>query len=362
MTQTYLFADALMDVPLDSPVNVASVPQRSPFRYPGGKTWLVPLFRRWLASKIRPPQLLIETFAGGGIIGLTAAMENLAQRVILVELDDQVAAVWETILSDGAGWLAARIQHFEMSLENLNAELLRPPESRRELAFQTILRNRTAHGGILAAGAGVLKHGENGKGVSSRWYAKTIAHRIRAIGMVTDRIQFINGDAFAVMNQYRLSHDTVFFIDPPYTAGGKRAGSRLYTHSEIDHERLFQQCGELAGDFLITYDNAPEVVALAARHGFQTKTVAMKNTHHAEMTELLIGRDLGWMDYEWVMTEEPPPYRINPPQTIKSARKRKKVASTRATTTRTNVEDQSSRKSKPKKSKPTTKAPKTRAA
>lgn len=24
-------------------VNVASVPQRSPFRYPGGKTWLVPL-------------------------------------------------------------------------------------------------------------------------------------------------------------------------------------------------------------------------------------------------------------------------------------------------------------------------------
>ena len=23
-------------------VNVASVPQRSPFRYPGGKTWLIP--------------------------------------------------------------------------------------------------------------------------------------------------------------------------------------------------------------------------------------------------------------------------------------------------------------------------------
>jgi DNA adenine methylase len=29
-------------------VNVASVPQRSPFRYPGGKTWLVPRVRRWL--------------------------------------------------------------------------------------------------------------------------------------------------------------------------------------------------------------------------------------------------------------------------------------------------------------------------
>ena len=25
----------------------------------------------------------------------------------------------------------------------------------------------------------------------------------------------------------------VFFIDPPYTAGGKKAGNRLYTHFEL---------------------------------------------------------------------------------------------------------------------------------
>ena len=30
------------DVSPTEPVNVASVPHRSPFRYPGGKTWLVP--------------------------------------------------------------------------------------------------------------------------------------------------------------------------------------------------------------------------------------------------------------------------------------------------------------------------------
>ena len=29
-----------------SVINVASVPHRSPFRYPGGKTWLVPHVRR----------------------------------------------------------------------------------------------------------------------------------------------------------------------------------------------------------------------------------------------------------------------------------------------------------------------------
>jgi len=35
----------------------SSVPQRSPFRYPGGKTWLVPYIRDWFRSKkaARPP-------------------------------------------------------------------------------------------------------------------------------------------------------------------------------------------------------------------------------------------------------------------------------------------------------------------
>ena len=29
-------------------INVASVPQRSPFRYPGDKTWLIPTVLQWL--------------------------------------------------------------------------------------------------------------------------------------------------------------------------------------------------------------------------------------------------------------------------------------------------------------------------
>ena len=44
----------------------------------------------------------------------------------------------------------------------------------------------------------------------------------------------------------------------------------------------------------MTYDDADELHDLAARYGFDTELVAMKNTHHAEMTELLIGRDLDW--------------------------------------------------------------------
>ncbi|MEN9574031.1 MAG: hypothetical protein RL514_1886 [Verrucomicrobiota bacterium] len=173
-----------------------------------------------------------------------------------------------------------------------------------------LLRQRNCAGWNLRRSR-LLKHGENGKGVLSRWYPDTIARRILAIGQVTERFRFVHGDAFTVMQRYQSSRNTVFFIDPPYTAGGKSAGSRLYTHSVLDHERLFSVCEKLAGDFLMTYDNAPEVVALAHKHGFQAKAVPMKNTHHAEMSELLIGRNLDWVEDGAVFREEPAPYRVS---------------------------------------------------
>ncbi len=276
-------------------VNVASVPQRSPFRYPGGKTWLVPRLRRWLWSLPQDArQELIEPFAGGGIVSLTAAFEGLTQRVTMVELDEDVAAVWQTILGGDAERLAARIVNFTLTSACVQETLERTPQSTPERAFQTILRNRINHGGILAPGSGRLKCGENGKGLTSRWYPQTLKTRILHIASVAPNIRFIHGDGIAVMRENAGRSDAAMFIDPPYTAAGKKAGSRLYTHKELDHEELFRTAQSVAGDFLMTYDNAEGVRRLAERHAFASLPIPMKNTHHAEMTELLIGRNLDW--------------------------------------------------------------------
>ncbi len=93
VAQSSLFPEIVAGQDCKKIVNVASVPQRSPFRYPGGKTWLVPHIRQWLASRKSPPNDFIEPFAGGGIVSLTVAAENLADHVTMVELDEQVAAV-----------------------------------------------------------------------------------------------------------------------------------------------------------------------------------------------------------------------------------------------------------------------------
>jgi len=56
-------------------------------------------------------------FAGGGIVGLTAGFEGLAQHVVLVERDPNVAAVWHAILGGQAKWLADQILNFDLTRE-----------------------------------------------------------------------------------------------------------------------------------------------------------------------------------------------------------------------------------------------------
>lgn len=275
----------------DKPVNVASVPQRSPFRYPGGKTWLVPYIRDWLKSKKSPPARLIEPFAGGAIVSLTAAFERLARHVIFGEMDEGVAAVWRIVLNGQAEWLTKQILNFEVTAETVTRALNQEAPGLREKAFQTILRNRVQRGGILAAGAGLVKSGENGRGLFSRWYPETLARRIREINRQKDRLTFVEGDGFALIEEHKADVEAVFYIDPPYTV----AARRLYTVWQVDHARLFAAMAACKGDFLMSYDNTSELAQLAKKHGFESRPIAMKNTHHAKMTELLIGRDLSWL-------------------------------------------------------------------
>ncbi|MEZ4865945.1 MAG: hypothetical protein R3C14_31815 [Caldilineaceae bacterium] len=275
-------------------VNVASVPMRSPFRYAGGKTWLIPRVRLWLNQRGGLDKELIEVFAGGGIVSLTAVFERLVKKATMVELDEGVAAVWQVVTGGDALWLADKIATFELTPESARSAIAQSQQSIRHLAFATIVKNRVNRGGILADGASFVKYGENGKGIHSRWYAGTLKRRILEIDQVRDRLDFIHGDAFEICKKNEGRADVVYFIDPPYV----KAGRRLYRYSEIDHEALFEQASRLKGDFLMTYDNNIEIRKLAESHGFAVHEVAMKSTHHAEKTELLIGQDLAWLDLD----------------------------------------------------------------
>src|SRR6266853_3041295 len=212
-------------------VNVAAVPHRSPFRYPGGKTWLVPQVRQWLRSLSPRPRELAEPFAGGAIVSLSALFENLVQKIVLVEKDSDVAAVWKTIVYGDGIKLASQVLTFDLTTEAVQGLLAHGPANEFERAFTTIVRNRVQRGGILAAGASMLNKGENGRGIRSRWYPNTLRKRIEAIVRTRQDMSFLEGDGIEFIRYNSYRPETAFFIDPPYTV----AGRRLYTHSVINH-------------------------------------------------------------------------------------------------------------------------------
>ena len=272
-------------------VNVASVPQRSPLRYPGGKTWLIPHIRIWLKGIKPRPATLIEPFAGGGIVSLTGVMEDLVQECLLAELDPSVAAFWQAALQHN-GELRNRVAHFVPTRYEVEALQSSNPGSILDQGFRTLVLNRTRRGGILAKGASLSRTGENGKGLASRWYPETMVARLEQISRHSSRIEFRHTDGLELLEQELEDggSDSVVFADPPYTFGGKKAGGRLYDANTIDHRLLFSVLANSRADFLMTYDKSPEILHLISEFGFYAVQVFMKNTHHNKIPELIITR------------------------------------------------------------------------
>lgn len=274
-------------------VNVATVPQRSPLRYPGGKTWLIPHIRAWLeTTRNEEPTVLHEPFAGGATASLTAVMENFVNRAVIGEIDEDLSAFWSVALNHTCE-LQQLIGEFELTEESVNDLVDRETETELDHAFRTLVMNRTRRGGILADGASSNKSGENGKGIASRWYPDTLIGRLQDISSHGSRITLHRGDGVEYINGINTDdagERHILFIDPPYTAGSKKTGERLYRHSDVNHERLFDAIEASGLEFLLTYDRSAEIIRLINRFGYFAVNVSMKNTHHEHRDELVITR------------------------------------------------------------------------
>jgi DNA adenine methylase len=276
----------------------------SPFRYPGGKTWLIPLVRRWLAS-IPRPAVFCEPFAGGASIGLTVAAEDLAARVVLVEKDSGVAAVWKTIFHGAWGPLCEMVKRFNCYPSDVKYVVEKMPSS----AFRTLLLNRCSHGGLIGPDARLMVRGENGNGVASRWYAGTLAKRIEYLAGLRGRVTALHGCGLEFMRSKADDSNRVWYIDPPVSVPRRR----LYDHDTIDMDEVFTTADELRGPWLMTVPDSPAARELAARHSFVCGGVTSWCSHNAKKSELLVGRDLTWAIGP--MNSEPP---INTTSTIQT--------------------------------------------
>ena len=260
----------------------------SPFRYPGGKSRLRPLVLDWLDSLPSRPTVFVEPFAGGASVGLAVAELGLADEVHLIERDKDVAAVWKVALGRNCPRLCSRILAFRMSRKAVVAALADQRNDLVSVAFRCLLRNRVQRGGILAPCAGLLRKGEQGRGVHSRWYPETLVNRLQTIHSLAERIRFTEGDAMPLLPALLRRADSAAFVDPPYVVNGNGPGIRLYRHTQVDHERLFALLSKARSACLATYHPSLEIRRLARQSGFSVSSRAMRTTHHSQRRELIL--------------------------------------------------------------------------
>jgi len=236
----------------------------------------------------------VECFAGGANVTLMAVSENLAKKATMIEIDPDVASVWEAMLNGKAGWLSNKVETFRPTRRNVLAQLKICPRTVHTRAWKTLLRNRMSYGGILASGSGLLRRGQDDMGIKSRWYPETLASRIAWVNRIRRRITFIQGDGLAWIEAYKPqseSESVAFFLDPPYS----NIGERLYTYGRVDQKRLFCAAAKLPGRVLMTYHDSSEIRDLAQQFGFGLREVEMFSRQNTAKTELLVSKDLKWL-------------------------------------------------------------------
>ena len=116
----------------------------------------------------------------------------------MTDLDRDLASFWRTIL-EYSDDIIERIQSFTLSRESVERIDQEASQSIVDHGFRTLVLNRTQYGDVLTLDASLIKIGENGAGIESRWYPKTLVNRLKAIAEFSDKLIFCENDGLCLL-------------------------------------------------------------------------------------------------------------------------------------------------------------------
>lgn len=235
----------------------------SPLRYPGGKTCLLDLMSKVLQLNRLQLAHYAEPYAGGCGLALSLLYGGYVSDIHINDIDPSVWAFWHSVLNDNEA-LIALIQETPITVD----EWLRQREIHRRrriadplmLGFSAFFLNRTNRSGIIkdAGVIGGLDQAGNYK-IDCRFNREDLSRRVRRVWKYRERIHLSRMDALKFLTRCdeRLPRESLLFIDPPYY----KKGATLYTnfYQPSDHELLAQKVMTLGRNWIVTYDDAPEV-------------------------------------------------------------------------------------------------------
>lgn len=235
----------------------------SPLRYPGGKSKLAPLITALIEANGHNGGTYIEPFAGGAAVAIELLEKEIVSEIVINDFDKGIYSFWRAILTDTDRFIE-NINNVQLNIDEWNKQkYVYMNESSRysfELGFATFFLNRTNRSGIIKGGVigGRLQQG-NWK-LDERFNKKALIERIEIIAKKKKYIHLYNKDIVSFIKNYipKYEDNAFVYFDPPYFKKGRQLYMNFLGYE--DHVRIEKLISNMVNcDWLITYDNVPEI-------------------------------------------------------------------------------------------------------
>lgn len=235
----------------------------TPLRYPGGKGKLSNFMLNVIEVNNLSPIHYAEPYAGGAGLALKLLDLNVAERIILNDINLSVYAFWHSVLNN-ADTLCSMIHNTPVTMDEWykQKEIINNTNNYDLLTigFSTFFLNRTNRSGILKGGVIGGKNQDGEWKLDARYNKNDLISRIKNIHAEKDRIELFNLDAIEFINNVviRLPENSLTYLDPPYYVKGKGLYINHYNHEDhVNVAKVVQS--DIKTPWIVSYDNTPEI-------------------------------------------------------------------------------------------------------
>jgi len=281
---------------------------RSPLRYPGGKSSITPLIKLILSKKDNRTTTYIEPFAGGAGVAINLLLDGVVDKIVINDYDKAIYSFWRALKEQTDG-LISLIEDTPVTIEEWYKQKAIYSTSNRkyslQLGFAAFFLNRTNRSGILNAGP-IGGYSQTGLyKMDARYNKAMLVERIQSIAAKKKGIFVYNKEVRSFLTHIvpKFQEHAFIYFDPPYFMNGKRLYKNFFV--ENDHVEIARSIVQnVTCDWVMTYDDEARIRCLYSNYAMRNYVLTYSAANKGKGTELIIFKSSGLVPNELEIKNE----------------------------------------------------------
>lgn len=237
---------------------------RTPLRYPGGKSVMTPFFIDLMKVNGLNGVSYAEPYAGGAGTAINLLLDGKVEHIFINDANVCIYSFWKYAIEESERFMET-IEATPVDLKHwaYYHNLIKTAKKHSfELGFATFFLSRTNRSGILTAGpiggATEEKQEKATYKIDCRYNKSDLISRIYEISRYKQDIEIFNKDAIDFLTSLPASNLNLVYLDPPYFNQGKSLYLNYY--SSNDHRYLSEYLSKATNfRWVLSYDNVAEL-------------------------------------------------------------------------------------------------------